>query len=77
MVHEDCEFTWTDPGAGERFHALLTLAFADIPTAYCGGDCCTAGSWTHRPDPVEQPRASKAEACSDQGNLLGEALGQG
>lgn len=34
VVHQDCEFTWTDPGAGERFHAHLTLAFADIPTAY-------------------------------------------
>lgn len=34
VVHEDCEFTWTDPGAGERFHAHLTLAFADIPTAH-------------------------------------------
>jgi hypothetical protein len=33
LVHEDCEFTWSDPGAGERFHAHLTLAFADIPTA--------------------------------------------
>jgi 2'-5' RNA ligase len=33
VVHEDCEFTWTDPGAGERFHAHLTLAFADIPAA--------------------------------------------
>jgi hypothetical protein len=31
VVHEDCEFTWTDPGAGDRFHAHLTLAFADIP----------------------------------------------
>jgi hypothetical protein len=34
VVHEDCEFTWTDPGAGERFHAHLTLAFADIPAPY-------------------------------------------
>lgn len=34
VVHADCEFTWTDPGAGERFHAHLTLAFADIPAPY-------------------------------------------
>jgi hypothetical protein len=33
LVHQDCEFTWTDQGTRERFHAHLTLAFADIPAA--------------------------------------------
>ncbi len=33
LVDQDGEFTWTDPGIRERFHAHLTLAFADIPAA--------------------------------------------